>query len=68
MKRKFADKLKELRIEQGLSYDKLSKLTGLAQSSLCDWEKGKNDITSDNLIILANFFNVTTDYLLGREE
>lgn len=68
MRRKFAERLEELRKEQQLSYVKLSKLTGMGQSSLYDWEKGNNDITSDNLIILADFFGVTTDYLLGRED
>ena len=68
MKRKFAERLKELREELNLSFEKLSKLTGLSSSALCNWENGINDITSDNLIVLAKFFKVTTDYLLGLED
>ena len=68
MKRKFAERLKELREEQNLSFEKLSKLTGLSSSALCNWENSINDITSDNLIVLAKFFKVTTDYLLGLED
>lgn len=65
MKRKFAERLNELRTEQNLSFEKLSKFVGLSSSALCGWENGVNDITSDNLIILAKFFKVSTDYLLG---
>ena len=66
--RKFAGRLKELRQEENLSFEKLSKLTGLSSSVLCNYEKGKNDVTGDNLIILAKHFKVTTDYLLGLED
>ncbi len=68
MKRKFAEKLKELRTEQGLSMQELSKRVGLSKTAICQWENNTTDISSDNLIILANFFGVTTDYLLGRED
>jgi len=68
MKRKFAERLKELRIEKKLSMKALSLKTGLSTNAICQWEKNSTDITSGNLIILADFFGVTTDYLLGREE
>lgn len=68
MKRKFSEKLKELRTEQGLSYEKLSKIVGVSPMSLCRWENGYADITSDNLQVLADFFKVSTDFLLGRED
>lgn len=66
MKRKIASRLKELREEKGLSLQALSKIVGISDSSLGRWERDENDITGDNLIILANFFGVSTDYLLGR--
>lgn len=68
MKRLFAERLKELRLAQGLSYVALAKKTGLTNASLCRWENNQADITSENLIILAKFFNVSTDYLLGLKE
>ncbi len=68
MKRIFADRLKELRKEQNLSFVELSKVTGLSRSELCRWENGQADITSDNLIILAKYFKVSADYLLGLED
>lgn len=68
MKRKFAERLRELRQEKKLSYKQLGNLVGLSSSALCNWENGLMDITSDNLQILADFFKVSTDYLLGRED
>ena len=66
--RKFAERLRELRTEKNLSMDKLGKAVGLGSSSICSWEKGQQDISSDYVIILAKFFGVTADYLLGLED
>ena len=63
----FADKLKELRTEQGLSIFELSKKTGVSVGAICHWENNKSDIKSDQLTTIAKFFGVTTDYLLGLE-
>ena len=64
----FAERLKELRIEQGLSMKKLSKEVGLSTTAICQWENATTDISSVNLIILAKYFKVSTDYLLGLED
>ena len=61
----FSVRLKELRGEKGLSQNKLAKLTGLTQVSISLWESKKKNPSIDAVIILAKFFNVTTDYLLG---
>ena len=66
--RKFADRLKELRIDKGLSFEKLSKETKIGASTLCRLENDKADIKSTELIILAKYFDVSTDYLLGLED
>ena len=63
--RKFAERLKELRAERGLAIATLSKATGINGASICYWENGKYDIKSDQLIILASYFNCSTDFLLG---
>lgn len=68
MERKFAKKLKELRTEANLSFEKLSKEVKISSSALCNWENNICDISSDNLQALADFSGVTTDYLLGRED
>lgn len=65
---RFAIRLKELRQDRGLSIDKLAKLVKIGSSSICRWENNQADIRSEQLIILAKFFDVSTDYLLGLEE
>ena len=64
---KFAERLKELRIEKGLSIDQIAKDTKIGSSSISRWENGQSDIKGTYLIILAKYFNVTSDYLLGLE-
>lgn len=66
--RKFCERLKELRTEKGLTTKKLGDITGFGNATISRWENGINDITSDNLIVLSKFFEVTTDYLLGLED
>ena len=68
MERVFAKRLKELRTERKLSYESLGKQVGISHTSLFRWESNQADITSDNLIILAKFFGVSADYLLGLED
>ena len=47
MKREFAQRLKDLRLDARLSLDDLSTKTGISRSALCNYEKGINDMTSD---------------------
>ena len=61
----FSERLKELRIENKLSLEDLSKAVKIGSSSLCRWENNQADIKSEQLILLAKFFKVSTDYLLG---
>ena len=65
--RKFAERLKELRAEHGLSILALGKAIGVSDATICRWENGISDIKSDELIALADFFSVSTDDLLGYE-
>lgn len=66
--RKFAERLKELRQERGLSIAVLGRQTDIGAASIFRWEQGESDIKSDYLIRLSRFFDVTTDYLLGLED
>ena len=59
-------KLKELREKQGLSQNQLGKHLGFTRSTICQYEKGTREPDYKTLIKLANFFNVTVDYLLGQ--
>ena len=61
----FGKRLKELREDRGLSMKKLSELVNIGIASISRWEKEMTIVNGDQLIIFANFFNVSTDYLLG---
>lgn len=66
--RVFSIRLKELRKEKNLSILDLSKEVGISNATICRWENGLNDISSDDLMKLAKYFNVTADYLIGLEK
>ena len=64
----FAERLKDLRLEKGLSLQQLSRKVGIGAASLCRWENSQADVKGSQLIKLAEFFGVSTDYLLGLED
>ena len=66
--RKFCERLKDLRTEKRLSVKELGKKIWVSDATICRWENNQADIKSDQLIALAKYFGVTTDYLLGLED
>ncbi len=62
------DRLKELRLEKGLSQSALAQQTGLSQSAIARWELGETEPTASAVVILAKFFNESADYLLGLKD
>ena len=65
---KFAERLKELRLEKNLTQTKLANDTGLSQAIIANWERNLKTPTLDNLIILAKYFGCSIDYLAGLED
>ncbi len=63
----FAEKIKLLRKEKGLSQTQLAITLNIGRSCLSMLEIGRNEPTASNLSLFADFFGCTTDYLLGRE-
>ncbi|MCL2061060.1 MAG: helix-turn-helix domain-containing protein [Firmicutes bacterium] len=63
----FASRLAELRKEQGLSQRALSESLNISQPAICLYEKGEREPDFNTVLVLAVFFGVTTDYLLGLE-
>ena len=64
----FGIKLKELRIEKGLSQRKLGEILGFCNQTVSFWETGSREPDLDALIKISNYFEVSVDYLLGRED
>lgn len=67
---KFSDRLKELRLERGLTQVELAKTLNnyVSYQAIDFWERGVRDIKLSNAIKLAKFFNVSLDYLAGLSD
>lgn len=59
--------IKELRKQKHLTQKDLAKLMHVSQQAIGAWETERAIPGSDTLALLANLFNVSTDYLLGRK-
>jgi len=62
------ERIKELRKQNNFSQTELAKKLFVSQDTISLWEKGKSKPSIDYVILLAQLFGVTTDYLLGLED
>ncbi len=60
------NRIRDLREDMDLRQSDLAKATGIDQRTISNYETGKTNPDSYALITLADFFNVSVDYLLGR--
>lgn len=58
----------DLRESTDMTQTELAKRLHLSKSSMSKIESGTRKVSSDELLVLADIFNVTTDYLLGRTD
>lgn len=63
----FSEKLKDLRKKTKKSQEEVANDLGLTRSNYSHFENGRNQPDNETLVKLANYYNVTTDYLLGRD-
>ena len=61
------NRLRDLREDRDLRQIDVSKATGIDQRTLSNYETGKTNPDSFAIIKLCDFYNVSADYLLGRE-
>lgn len=64
---KIGKTLKKLRIEKGISQDVVAKLLNISRQAYCRYENDQREVSLDALCTLADFYDETTDALLGRE-
>ena len=64
----FAERLKSLRKEQNLTQQKIAEKLNISRGSYAQWEAQRTQPSSKSLETLADFFNVSTDYLLGNTD
>ena len=57
-----------LREKKRISRKVLSELCGLASDSIRRYERGEREPSMESLVLIADFFEVSVDYLLGREK
>lgn len=62
------ERLKNLRKEASLTQQQLANIVGTTQQNIGFWETGRQHPKNPSLVKLANYFNVTTDYLLGKTD
>lgn len=67
MENKFKDIFKMLRREKGIGQERLSKDLGVSKGVISMWENGLREPSMSSLIIIAQYFGVTIDYLVGLE-
>ena len=64
----FQQRLQEQRKLYGYTQRQMSEFLGIAQPSYIRYENGTSEPTLENLVKIADIFDVSTDYLLGRED
>ena len=63
----FGKRLKELRIEKGLSQKKLGEVFNVCNQTISFWETGSREPDLDTLLKIAHFFDVTLENLLEEK-
>lgn len=65
---KFSERLHELRTSHELTQSELSKILHYGYSAISNYESGRNEPNIKDLKLLANYFDVSLDYLLGSSD
>ena len=63
-----AQRIKDLMKSEKLTQMQLTRALCVGQSSVSDWINAKSEPSIENLWKLADFFDVSVDYLIGRKE
>lgn len=61
-------RIRDLREDMDLNQTTVAKMLCMSQTGYSKYETGENDVPTAVLIKLANFYNVSVDYLLGRTD
>jgi len=64
----FSERLKNLRKEAGFTQVDVASKLGISQPAYASWERGVKKPTQENLVKIAQIFNVSIDYLVGNSE
>ena len=68
MKYEIRGKLKELRLEKGLTQKQIAKKLNKSETGYASWEQGLSEPSVNDIILLCKIYNVSSDFLLGLED
>jgi len=60
------ERIRNLREDKDMKQSEIARFLNCTQACYSNYENGKRDIPTETLIMLADFYNVSVDYLLGR--
>ena len=66
-RKKFAERLKSLLSETNTTHNALAEALGISRVQITSYCSQSRQPTVDNLVAIAEYFDVSVDYLLGRE-
>ena len=65
---KYAERIRALREDHDKTQSEIAALLKVGQRTYCDYELGKTRIPVDSLIVLAQLYNVSMDYICGTSD
>ena len=65
---KLYERIRNFREDRDLTQKQVAEMLGMSQTGYSKYETGENDIPTQILIKIADYYNTTTDYLLGRTD
>lgn len=61
-------RIRDLREDRDLNQTQVATVLGMSQTGYSKYETGENDVSSQILVKLADFYDVSVDYILGRTD
>lgn len=64
----YIKRMRDLREDNDKTQQEIAEILNTSQTMYARYERGANELPIHHLIVLANYYNVSTDYLLGRTD
>lgn len=64
----YGERLRELRCEKGLTQKQLAETLNISQKSLSKYERESLDLSTELIVRICRYFQVSADYLLGLDD
>ena len=68
MREDFAKRLREVRLQSGLTQQAIADKLCIARISYLHWEQGRTEPSINNICALCKLFDVTADYMIGLSD